>query len=94
MRPANFFSNSFFQFIIITLINFGLGGGLFILSTLLGYVPDADTPLGASNEFIFYDNCSAVWPATFFRKHPGSGRAVLETPPLPAWLHLPSGTRS
>lgn len=56
MRPNNFFSNSFFQFIIITLINFGLGGGLFLLATLLGYVAPADTPLGASNDFIFYDN--------------------------------------
>ncbi|RYU97583.1 sensor histidine kinase [Emticicia agri] len=56
MRPYNFFSNSFFQFIIITLINFGLGGGLFLLATLLGYVPDADMPLGAANDFIFYDN--------------------------------------
>jgi sensor histidine kinase YesM len=56
MRPNNFFSNSFFQFIIITLINFGLGGGLLLSATLLGYVPEADTPLGASNDFIFYDN--------------------------------------
>lgn len=56
MRPNNFFSNSFFQFIIITLINFGLGGGLFLLATLMGYVAPADTPLGASNDFIFYDN--------------------------------------
>ncbi|GAB3524112.1 sensor histidine kinase [Emticicia fontis] len=56
MRPNNFFSNSFFQFIIITLINFGLGGGLFLLATLLGYIPDANTPLGAANDFIFYDN--------------------------------------
>src|SRR6218665_2593397 len=56
MRPNNFFSNSFFQFIIITLINFGLGGGFFLLATLLGYVAPADTPLGASNDFIFFDN--------------------------------------
>ncbi|RFS16291.1 sensor histidine kinase [Emticicia sp. C21] len=56
MRPNNFFSNSFFQFIIITLINFGLGGGLFLFATLSGYEAPADAPLGASNDFIFYDN--------------------------------------
>ncbi|MBA4850870.1 sensor histidine kinase [Emticicia sp. BO119] len=56
MKPNNFFSNSFFQFIIITLVNFGLGGGLFLLSTLMGYIPDSNAPLGAANDFIFYDN--------------------------------------
>ncbi len=56
MKPNNFFSNSFFQFIIITLINFGLGGSLFLLGTHLGYEAPVDAPLGASNDFIFYDN--------------------------------------
>ncbi|WP_337044682.1 sensor histidine kinase [Emticicia sp. 17c] len=56
MRTNNFFSNFFFQFIIITLANFGLGGGLFLVATLVGYMPPAESPLGATNNFIFYDN--------------------------------------
>lgn len=73
MKKLNLFSNFFFQFMLIFLINSGLGGVLFLIASLTGYVPDANTPLGAANDFIFYDNLlesfMAVVVIYFYRKY-------------------------